>query len=606
MGGNNCKCALFSHCEAESNNNSSNNTNKNGSGASSSPKGSGQKEQRTLRRGAATTNAPYSRRADGAGGGGREDGGAGGGGSIGGPSPPQRGPSEGSSCSRGSNAKDRAQSTTSVTTSIHIGETGRRRRTLEEKYRGDPKVQVLIEEELASRATILSEYELEANRISNRHPLSPMSIATYSTEKHLVFIRHGKAYDATSWFETHPGGKFVLLKYAGQDVSEVFDRFHSRRTKNELIKEVYIGKVWTGRGVATCGLHGYGSDCAGSGAGSCAGSNPSHSPNQSGLLGHHSHHYHASSTAGGTGHTGYGFSGIASMLSPIGSDLDRGDFEGRVVRIKPLTRDGSVIRIFIAFPERLACELGGSIVIKHKGTARNYSPCFIEETNFSLVVKRYDKGLVSNFIFSKRIGDCLEFDGPYVPKALVPDKPFKTLLLIGQGTGVVPVLEVARTVLAETIFFVSCYSTISDVLFSKELSLLPDSVRLIYFIPRANPATDASLVPGLLYKSRFTVERLRHAMGVAGGSTMTSLSGVDIMGNSLNNSIAGGAAAAVAASAVASAGATESAAFPPPPPAIPLPSIECAMVCGSFTFFDDVHTMLVSEMGLPRSAIIQL
>lgn len=430
----------------------------------------------------------------------------------------------------------------------NFGTTARRSLNLS-RHGYDPKVQRCLEEELASRAMILSEYELEAERISNRHPLSPQSIATYTSETHLVFIRYGKAYDATSWYEIHPGGKFVLQKYAGQDVTEIFERMHSRKTK-QLVEEVCIGKVWCGR--------------------------EHRNPTSPSL------HAAFSPTARTPG-INIGKNEFL-LRSPIGSD--HGDYEGRIVRVKPLTPSGHIIRIYIAFPERLQCELGGSIVIKNRGVARNYSPCYIEETNFSLVIKRYPKGNVSGFLFSKKVGDCLEFDGPYAPKTLIPDQKFKTLLLIGQGTGVVPILEVARTVVAETIFFVSCYSEVSDVIFSKELSLLPSNIRLIYFIPGADAQTDSDKVPGLLFNCRINPENLAAAMAVPNNSFSSSPR------KSTNPSPHSESHSSVTSI---------------PSPSKRAPSeIDRVVICGSFTFFDDVKKGLVEKLNIRKDSIIQL
>ena len=72
-------------------------------------------------------------------------------------------------------------------------------------------------------------------------------ITTEELEKHnkkddIWVALHGKVYDI-SGFHSHPGGYDKLLKNAGTDVSEVFDKQgHPKDAEAKLRSEAYLGE----------------------------------------------------------------------------------------------------------------------------------------------------------------------------------------------------------------------------------------------------------------------------------------------------------------------------------------------------------------------------
>jgi len=44
-------------------------------------------------------------------------------------------------------------------------------------------------------------------------------VATHKTPKDCWIIINGEVYDVTGWLRKHPGGKLVLLHYAGEDAT---------------------------------------------------------------------------------------------------------------------------------------------------------------------------------------------------------------------------------------------------------------------------------------------------------------------------------------------------------------------------------------------------
>ena len=39
-------------------------------------------------------------------------------------------------------------------------------------------------------------------------------------------IIHGRAYDVTEFKEEHPGGKAIILRWAGKDATDTYDPIH--------------------------------------------------------------------------------------------------------------------------------------------------------------------------------------------------------------------------------------------------------------------------------------------------------------------------------------------------------------------------------------------
>ncbi|BGP69163.1 hypothetical protein NBRC10513v2_002502 [Rhodotorula toruloides] len=68
-------------------------------------------------------------------------------------------------------------------------------------------------------------------------------VAKHNTAESAWVIIEGGVYDVTDFLEDHPGGKKVLLKGCGQDSTEKFHSFHSRKVLDKTAKPYLIGKV---------------------------------------------------------------------------------------------------------------------------------------------------------------------------------------------------------------------------------------------------------------------------------------------------------------------------------------------------------------------------
>lgn len=88
---------------------------------------------------------------------------------------------------------------------------------------------------------------LRWSRERHRHP----SFGTFTVEevsKHnkpedCWVIMEGMVYDITDFLKLHPGGADTIMKYAGKDCTDAFNKAHSYVNKDELLFNEIVGVV---------------------------------------------------------------------------------------------------------------------------------------------------------------------------------------------------------------------------------------------------------------------------------------------------------------------------------------------------------------------------
>eukprot|EP01114_Cavostelium_apophysatum_P015943 TRINITY_DN444_c0_g3_i2.p1 TRINITY_DN444_c0_g3~~TRINITY_DN444_c0_g3_i2.p1 ORF type:complete len:545 (+),score=115.48 TRINITY_DN444_c0_g3_i2:132-1766(+) len=73
--------------------------------------------------------------------------------------------------------------------------------------------------------------------------VSPAEVSQHSSANDCWIIINGKVYDVTSFMEKHPGGKKVIMKYAGKDGSKEFNLLHNESVMKQYGPQLYVGDL---------------------------------------------------------------------------------------------------------------------------------------------------------------------------------------------------------------------------------------------------------------------------------------------------------------------------------------------------------------------------
>jgi glycine betaine catabolism B len=166
-----------------------------------------------------------------------------------------------------------------------------------------------------------------------------------------------------------------------------------------------------------------------------------------------------------------------------------GDLMVRCVRITDETPDTKTFSFVAHPPVRFSYQPGQFVTlelnINEESVLRSYSissPPSRPHT-LEITVKRVPSGIVSNWLHDRlKVGDSLQLSGSFGQFTCAP-KPPQKLLLISAGSGITPMMSMARwiadLVLPVDIVFYHCARTPQDIAFRQELELM--SARLPNF-----------------------------------------------------------------------------------------------------------------------------
>ncbi|KAL8672130.1 MAG: hypothetical protein Q9168_003404 [Polycauliona sp. 1 TL-2023] len=84
----------------------------------------------------------------------------------------------------------------------------------------------------------------EPEKQSKAQKLDGQEVAKHNHNDSCWVIIHGKAYDVTDFKEDHPGGKQIILKWAGKDATETYDPIHPPDTLDKFLDHSkHLGEV---------------------------------------------------------------------------------------------------------------------------------------------------------------------------------------------------------------------------------------------------------------------------------------------------------------------------------------------------------------------------
>jgi alkylation response protein AidB-like acyl-CoA dehydrogenase/predicted heme/steroid binding protein len=78
---------------------------------------------------------------------------------------------------------------------------------------------------------------------SNLRSVTLSQVSAHNKDSDCWIVIDGHAYDVTKFLDEHPGGKNILMEYAGKDASEEFWALHSKDILQNFGPEMLVGKV---------------------------------------------------------------------------------------------------------------------------------------------------------------------------------------------------------------------------------------------------------------------------------------------------------------------------------------------------------------------------
>ncbi|MFT7667763.1 MAG: CDP-4-dehydro-6-deoxyglucose reductase [Planctomycetota bacterium] len=120
-----------------------------------------------------------------------------------------------------------------------------------------------------------------------------------------------------------------------------------------------------------------------------------------------------------------------------------------LIRIESVASD--VVRIFLTKPEGMPYRAGQYVDVLHPGgETRSYSIASLpSDAHLELHVRLVPGGLLSGWLHGLQAGADLQVRGPFGQCFHIADNPEQKLLLVGTGTGLAPLLGIARDALVQ-------------------------------------------------------------------------------------------------------------------------------------------------------------
>ncbi|KAG5472662.1 hypothetical protein LSCM4_01983 [Leishmania orientalis] len=158
----------------------------------------------------------------------------------------------------------------------------------------------------------------------------------------------------------------------------------------------------------------------------------------------------------------------------------------RILRIEPVNATATIQYFTLSCCQPLDIIPGGHIKLYSNLDAdesRFYTPFKTEETSFTICMKRYPDGRTSRYFFDRREGDEVFFDGPLPPawqlkadaavQRAAPEK--RHVLLIAGGTGIAPMYSISANALETQSSSVTLFCSVhtpDDLILATELRRL--------------------------------------------------------------------------------------------------------------------------------------
>ena len=256
-------------------------------------------------------------------------------------------------------------------------------------------------------------------------------VAKHASDDDCWVVVHGKVYDVSVYMTKHPGGKNLIFRSAGLDVSKDFEAmFHSVRARKKL-DELYVGDVEGAKAPATL------------------------SPWTANRVPSSKHPLNGGQ---GPGRGPYGLGPPQSVIAALpasarGVTLTPDSWTNlTVVGVRDEAETGCRVLTF-SLPNKGVLRLKPSQhvrVRRGKDLVRKYTPVAWKQGSFELLIKPYaaPAGVMSRHLCSMKPGDEIELSGPHGEWQWERKRRdgVMHLVLCGMGTGLTPLVQLLHSV----------------------------------------------------------------------------------------------------------------------------------------------------------------
>jgi len=264
----------------------------------------------------------------------------------------------------------------------------------------------------------------------------PLSITIEEVRQHnkkedCFVVVNGKVFDVTFYLAIHPGGFGLLFRNAGADATKDFEAgFHSKNARI-ILNKFYVGEL----------------------KGSQQTLRVAPVPTNRTL-------------------------GPPSRTAAPTFPMNMRNWKGfKLVQIEPVTHNTNALHFEVENGQKLNISLGCHISVgfTHELLGddvifRNYTPILDEAGRFILLVKVYEKGVVSRMLHNAKIGDTVLMRGPFGSFSFQSTR-WKSVGMICAGTGVTPMIQILRALVTKpcSISLLSANRTEKDILLREQL-----------------------------------------------------------------------------------------------------------------------------------------
>lgn len=242
-------------------------------------------------------------------------------------------------------------------------------------------------------------------------------IASHNTKSDCWIVINNKVYDVTNYLDEHPGGSSIIIEGSGKDSTEEFNQIGHSKNAHDILTKYEIGHI---------------------------NKPPSF------------------------------FQMVWNWIFPPQKEVDD---SAVLIQRSQLTHD--TIRLMFAVP-RMDLKCAQYLVCSNGDLKRKYTPVNTTPNSFDLIVKVYDKGGMSAYMNSLRIGNKLTISEPIGNKIYLGNGSFSNLniqarkiIMICAGTGITPIYNVLQKIMEDrenvcaNVLYVN--KTVDDILLRDEL-----------------------------------------------------------------------------------------------------------------------------------------